>query len=64
MEGGKPAGVACIHLDAEYRCGLFGKPERPAVCLAFQAEIETCGATRTQAIEVLSSMEMATRNDH
>ena len=29
---GKPAGVACVHLDAAYRCRLFGSPERPPCC--------------------------------
>src|SRR5258708_12888559 len=32
MPGGKPAGVRCIQLDAENRCRLYGRPERPAVC--------------------------------
>ncbi|MGB8544503.1 MAG: YkgJ family cysteine cluster protein, partial [Azonexus sp.] len=28
---GKPAGVACRHLDAALRCAIFGQPGRP-VC--------------------------------
>ena len=33
MPRGKPAGVRCVQLDDEQRCRLFGRPERPAVCV-------------------------------
>jgi len=60
MPNGKPAGVACIHLTADYRCGLFGSPERPAVCEAFQATEALCGQSRSDAFERLRELEAAT----
>ncbi|MDX9929138.1 MAG: YkgJ family cysteine cluster protein [Bacteroidales bacterium] len=56
MEGGKPAGVRCIHLTHDYRCALYGRPERPAVCSTFQAEPLFCGSSREEALEILSSL--------
>ncbi len=44
MPQGKPAGVACVQLDAERRCRLFGQPERPAVCSQLRPSLEMCGA--------------------
>lgn len=61
MPGGKPAGVACIHLDAARRCGLFGDPRRPAVCASLQPAVEMCGETREQALAFLHDLEQATR---
>ncbi|MGN5517566.1 YkgJ family cysteine cluster protein [Halopseudomonas sp. Lyrl_26] len=60
MPQGKPAGVACVHLTADKRCALFGKPERPAVCSRFMADPEVCGDSAEQAIEILSWWEQAT----
>lgn len=57
---GKPAGVRCLHLDAEHKCTLFGKPERPAICSRFQAEVDMCGTTREHALRMLSSLEALT----
>lgn len=54
---GKPAGVACPHLDAAWRCRLFGKPERPAVCAGFQAEMAICGDSREEALQIISLLE-------
>ena len=58
---GKPAGVPCPHLDADLRCGLFGQPERPAVCGSLQPSAEMCGNSREQALRWLTALEMATR---
>ena len=44
MPQGKPAGVACVQLDAQMRCRLFGHPGRPAVCGQLQPSREMCGA--------------------
>ena len=33
----KPAGVPCVHLDTDFRCTIFGRPERPACCAGLQA---------------------------
>ena len=61
MPGGKPAGVRCIHLDAAYRCGLWGRPERPRACAGFQAEPDYCGADRLEALRLLGFHEEASR---
>jgi hypothetical protein len=60
MPRGKPAGVACDHLDADRRCVLFGRPERPAFCGGLQPSFEMCGDTREQAIAWLDRLERLT----
>jgi hypothetical protein len=60
MPQGKPAGLACVQLDEHLRCRLFGRPERPAVCVALRPTAEMCCATREQAIEWLSRLEKQT----
>jgi uncharacterized protein len=62
MPDGKPAGVRCIHLTADYRCALFGKPERPAVCNSLRASEEMCGTTAREAYDYLARLERATRS--
>ncbi|WP_085314566.1 YkgJ family cysteine cluster protein [Derxia lacustris] len=61
MEGGKPAGVACVQLDAELRCRIFGQPGRPGCCGGLQPSQEMCGASREQAMSWLATLEAATR---
>lgn len=60
---GKPAGMPCPCLDADLRCTLFGKPERPAVCGSLQPSEEMCGTNREQAMRWLTQLEMATGFD-
>lgn len=60
MPAGKPAGLRCIHLDKDYRCELFGKPERPLLCEKFQAEADLCGDNREQALALIHLLEQAT----
>ena len=60
MPLGKPAGVACVHLTDDHRCELFGMPERPAVCLRFQATRDLCGHHRNDAFERLWVLEKTT----
>lgn len=60
MPGGKPAGVRCFHLDESNLCNLFGRPERPAVCAAFQADEAVCGRDTHEAIRLLGWLESAT----
>ena len=60
MEGGKPAGVRCIQLDADDRCQIFGKPERPAVCGSLQPSAMMCGESREQAMRWLGWLERET----
>ena len=60
MPGGKPAGVPCIHLDENYRCRIFGKPERPAVCGSLEPSCEMCGTCREEALFYLEGLEKLT----
>ena len=61
MPQGKPAGVACVQLDEALRCRLFGKPERPAVCVSLRPAPEMCGADRDAALATLDTLERLTR---
>ena len=63
MPGGKPAGVACIQLDDQMRCRIFGHPERPAVCGSLKPGPELCGDSREQALRWLGYLEDETRPD-
>lgn len=60
MENGKPAGMRCVQLDENDCCKLFGKPERPKVCVSLQASQEMCGDNRTEALIYLSKLEILT----
>ena len=57
---GKPAGVRCVQLRPDYRCAIFGQPERPAVCGSLQPFETMCGASREHALAFLAAMEIAT----
>ncbi|HYC88095.1 MAG TPA: YkgJ family cysteine cluster protein [Thermoanaerobaculia bacterium] len=61
MPDGKPAGVRCIHLTGDFRCAIFGHPERPAVCGSLRPTVEMCGTTAREAFAHLSRLERATR---
>lgn len=61
MPHGKPAGVPCIHLQADFRCAIFGLPERPAFCGGLQPSEEMCGTDRLYALRWLDELERATR---
>ena len=45
MPDGKPAGVRCVQLSPDNQCEIYGRPDRPAVCLSYQAS-ESCGTDR------------------
>ncbi|MCA9568001.1 MAG: YkgJ family cysteine cluster protein [Myxococcales bacterium] len=60
MPHGKPAGVPCVHLDAAWRCRIFGHPDRPEVCASLQPSEEMCGADRESALAWLEELERAT----
>ena len=60
MPDGKPAGVRCVQLLADERCGIFGQPERPAVCSGLRPSAEMCGGSREQAMHWLSWLERET----
>ncbi len=61
MPGGKPAGVRCVQLLPDYRCALFGRPERPPVCASLRPSQPMCGADRFGALAWLAALEEASR---
>jgi Fe-S-cluster containining protein len=61
MSGGKPAGIPCIQLLADMRCALFGKPERPAVCVSLRPTEEMCGGSLEEALAGLTRLEVLTQ---
>lgn len=60
MPQGKPAGVRCVQLLPDYRCALFGRPERPAFCASLRPTNEMCGLTRDEALAYLTHLDEAT----
>jgi len=60
MPGGKAAGERCVQLGDDFRCRIFGRPERPQVCSDFQAEAQFCGADRDEAMALMQWLETAT----
>ena len=60
MPHGKPAGIPCVQLLADFRCALFGKPERPAVCASLRPSAEMCGIDRMDALAFLNRLQRAT----
>jgi hypothetical protein len=60
MPAGKPAGVRCVQLTADFRCAIFGTPERPEVCNKLRPSQEMCGETAREAYEYLARLERAT----
>ncbi|HEV7489249.1 MAG TPA: YkgJ family cysteine cluster protein [Rhodanobacteraceae bacterium] len=61
MPDGKPAGVRCAQLTADYRCAIFGQPERPEVCVRLRPSLAMCGHNRDEAMASLTMLERATR---
>lgn len=60
MPNGKPAGMRCVQLSADNRCLLFGKPERPAVCVRLRPTMEMCGDSAEAAMIYLTELEHVT----
>ena len=58
---GKPAGSRCVQLTADNLCRLFGRAERPAVCVRLRPSLEMCGQTAAEAYATLAALEWATR---
>lgn len=61
MPEGKPSGVRCVQLTQDNKCKLFGKPERPKVCISLQPSEELCRGTAGEAMEYLLFLEEATK---
>jgi hypothetical protein len=60
MPEGKPAGVRCVQLTDDNRCKLFGRPERPPVCVSLRPNGEMCGNSDAEALHFLAKLERAT----
>lgn len=60
MPRGKPAGVPCVQLTDDGRCALFGRPERPAVCVSLRPSPTMCGSSREEALDFLAELERLT----
>ena len=60
MPDGKPAGVSCAQLAADFKCTIFGRSERPACCAGLAPDIEMCGESREQALAYLERLERLT----
>ena len=60
MPRGKPAGIACVNLDEDLRCRLFGEPLRPAFCASLKPCATMCGADRGEALSIIAALEAAT----
>jgi Fe-S-cluster containining protein len=63
MPFGKAAGVPCVQLNQDLRCLLFGSVARPLVCSSLKPNTEMCGRNQQEAMDYLTSMEVATRPD-
>jgi hypothetical protein len=61
MPDGKPAGVRCVQLTDDNKCKLFGKPERPQVCINLRPSLEMCGTTSEHAFLYLENLEKLTK---
>jgi Fe-S-cluster containining protein len=60
MPFGKPAGIPCVQLTDDFRCALFGRPERPAVCASLRPSETMCGEKREDALRMLERLETLT----
>lgn len=63
MPHGKPAGIPCVQLLPDFRCAIFGRPERPAFCAGLRPSEEMCGGSREEALARINRLEHATRPD-
>jgi hypothetical protein len=61
MPGGKAAGQRCAQLASDNRCHLFGRAERPAVCVRLQPSADMCGQCAEEALTLIAQMESTTR---
>lgn len=60
MPDGKPAGVRCVQLTDDNLCRLFGRADRPEVCLRLRPLPEMCGSSAAEALDYLVRLERAT----
>ena len=62
MPQGKKAGERCVQLLPDFRCAIFGHPERPAVCASLRPHASMCGVNRDEAMATLIALESATNH--
>ncbi len=62
MPQGKPAGERCSQLTPDNLCRIFGRPERPLVCVSYRASREYCGIGREEAMRLLHRLEVMTKD--
>lgn len=55
--------MTCPALTIDGLCGIYGKPERPAVCASLRAEAGMCGGSREEALDLLAMLEKLTAPD-
>lgn len=60
MPNGKPAGIRCIQLNEYNLCKIFGQPDRPNVCSAFNSDEAICHNGPERALEILHDLEHVT----
>lgn len=60
MPNGKPAGVPCLHLMPDRRCGIYRDPARPACCAGLKPSLEMCGDGTAHALAYLAELERLT----
>jgi Fe-S-cluster containining protein len=60
MPLGKAAGVRCLQLSPDNLCRLFGRPDRPAVCVGLRPSEEMCGRSFAEALDYLARLEART----
>jgi hypothetical protein len=60
MPDGKPAGVRCVQLTGDNRCAIFGRPQRPAVCVQLRPDPVMCGTSSAAAMAYLQHLERQT----
>jgi len=61
MPNGKPAFVRCLQLSPHNQCRIFGSPDRPAVCSSLAPSPDMCGDSDSQALVILTGLELSTR---
>ncbi|VUD53392.1 hypothetical protein TDB9533_01825 [Thalassocella blandensis] len=61
MPQGKPAGVACVHLDlVNMQCRIWQTEHYPTTCQNFRAEAFVCGNSREEALQLIHRLELDT----
>jgi uncharacterized protein len=57
MPHGKAAGQRCVQLGADNGCLIFGRPDRPTVCVSLKPSADMCGSSREHAMAWLTRLE-------